>query len=343
MEETKQDAFATFVVGAKLSSKKMLLQIDRLDRRLTTVDNKMTQIQNATERYVRAKDNISNVLIEIEKINEYFKVAKLVEPIIKGGLTTRQHDAFFSAVTHLHTAQQFFISRKKDIKASVQALKTVDALIKKAVTCCLEELEKLLKSYGKTVELMEGQYRLIVPDLQVSNMVRDIKGICETLDINGHTDHLEIFQRVRIAHVLGDLQAHEAASLAAWEGLLQDAPYQKGTHPLKSYAALALETLRGELQLWQSTLLFDSSRSNSSSSSSSRSSSSAKRFKETASVYAAIADAIVLEMQRVLSPLLFDDDLDDVGNMATIDASSSSSSSAVGKKKRGVLQLKGVI
>ena len=334
MEETLNgtDPFATFVVGAKLSSKKMLLQIDRLDRRLTTVDNKMTHIQNATERYVRAKDNISNVLIEIEKINEYFKVAKMVEPIIKGGLTTRQHEAFFSAVTQLHTAQQFFISRKKDIKASVQALKTVDALIKKAVTCCLEELEKLLKSYGKTVELVEGQYRLIVPDAQVSNTIRDIKGICETLDINGHTDHLEIYQRVRIAHVLGDLQAHEAASLAAWEGLLQDAPYQKGTHPLKSYAALALETLRGELQLWRSTLLFDNRNSSGTD--------NTKRYKEAASVYASIADAIVLEIQRVLSPLLFDDELEDVGNMASTDPSSSS---AVGKKKRGVLQLKGVI
>ena len=349
-EATKQqligvDPFATYVVGAKLSSKKMLLQIDRLDRRLTTVDNKMSQIQNATERYVRAKENISNVLIEIEKINEYFKVAKMVEPVIKTGLTTRQREAFFTAVTHLHTAQQFFISRKKDIKASVQALKTVDALIKKAVGCCVEELEKLLKSYGKTVELVEGQYRLIVPDASVSAMIRDIKDICETLDINDHIEHLEIFQRVRIAHVLSDLQAHETASLVAWEGLLQDAPYQKGTHPLKSYAALALETLRGELQLWRATLLFDSNNNNNINNNSSSSSSSgrAKRFKATASVYAAIADAIVLEMQRVLSPLLFDEDPEEVGTTSMIDPSSSSSSSAVGKKKRGVLQLKGVI
>ena len=330
----------------------MVLQIDRLDKRMATVDGKMLQIQGATERYIRAKDNISNVLAEIEKINEYFKVAKQVEPIVKAGWNSKQQEVFFSAVTKLHTAQRFFVSRKKDIKASGQALKAVDALIKTAVSNCMDELERLLKLYGKTVELVDGaQFRVITADTEVSTVLRDIRGICETLSESGHTEHLEAYQRIRTAQAIEELQAHESSTMSAWEGLLQDVPYQKGTHPLKSYAALAHETIRGELQLWRSTLLRNtytesapsssasaSSSNNNSGSSSSRSTRSLN--KDTVAVYASIADAIVMEMQRVLSPLLFDDDVDDTAVTVTAGVTDTP---ATGKKKRGVLRLKEVI
>ena len=207
--------------GVKLCTQRLVFTVDKLDKRLGTVDTKMQQIKGATDRYLRAKDNISNVLAEIEKINEYFKVAKQVEPVVKAGLTGQPHEAFFGAVTRLHEAQRYFASRKKEIKAAGPALKAIDALLKKAVASCLDELERLLKAYGKSVEAVAGQFRVVTPDAEGLRIIDSVRGICGCLDATAHIEHLQTYQRLRAAQALGDLQAHETASMAAWEGLLQ--------------------------------------------------------------------------------------------------------------------------
>jgi hypothetical protein len=96
-----------------------------------------------------------------------------------------------------------------------------------------------------------------------------------------------VYEGARIAQVRAELKALEQLDSAEWQSLTEDVPYQKGSHPLKAYMALAYEMLKGELQLWNSVL----------------------PTHEEASllVFVAICDAAVAEMQRLLSPFLLDD------------------------------------
>ena len=94
-------------------------------------DVEMTLLKSSTERHARARDNISAVLLEVEKVNEYFQVAKNVESVIQGGLNEVdcfQRDLFLRALLRLHKAHVFFTLRKKEVKASTKALKSIELL-----------------------------------------------------------------------------------------------------------------------------------------------------------------------------------------------------------------------
>lgn len=113
---------------AQSSTKKMLINLDKFDKHLSNLDSKITRIQLTTENYTRARENISLVLAEVQKTNEYFKVAKEVEPAIKGKFANSK--VFFESIERLTNAKNFFNLHEKNIKASGQALKSVDLLLK---------------------------------------------------------------------------------------------------------------------------------------------------------------------------------------------------------------------
>lgn len=119
-----------------------------------------------------------------------------------------------------------------------------------------------------------------------SEATKDIVEICALMESINQSVHLKTYQRVRIAQVKADLKAHEADHASEWLALTQDAPYQKGTHPLKEFYTYAFEMLRGELQLWGETL---------------------PGSPESLLVFVAICDAVILELQRVMAPVLMED------------------------------------
>ena len=117
---------------AKSSTKKMLSKLERFERRLGNLDSKISRIQVTTENYSRARENIGLVLSEVHKTSEYFKVAKEVEPAIKAKFSNPK--LFFTGIDRLAHAKAFFNEHEKSIKASGQALKSIDSLLKVTIS-----------------------------------------------------------------------------------------------------------------------------------------------------------------------------------------------------------------
>jgi hypothetical protein len=75
--------------------------------------------------------------------------------------------------------------------------------------------------------------------------------------------------------------------------LLQNGPYERGSHPFRMYFMFAYNLLRSELQLWGSTLPSN---------------------EESLQVFVAICEGLILELHNVVSPLLLDDKTANSGN-----------------------------
>jgi hypothetical protein len=130
MEDRALAKLSASLAGARGVSKKLLLKLDKLEKKLSSMDSKVSAVQDATDSYLTAKYNISAVLSEVEKTNEFFRVVKQVEPVVKAGILSGQRDQFLNAISRLAAAHTFFSERKKDIKAAPQMLKAVGNLLK---------------------------------------------------------------------------------------------------------------------------------------------------------------------------------------------------------------------
>ncbi len=107
--------------GAQKNTQKMIFKLERFEKRLTDLDLKMQPIQSTTEKYTKARDNISLTLQEVGKTYEYFRVANEMESIIKEGLTTQNQSEYFEALHKLSNAKTFF-ENNRDIKSSSSVL-----------------------------------------------------------------------------------------------------------------------------------------------------------------------------------------------------------------------------
>lgn len=125
---------------AQSSTKKMLSKLEKFERRLGNLDTKISRIQTTTENYSRARENITSVLAEVQKTNEYFRVSREVEPAIKAKFASPK--ALFIGIERLTQAKIFFNAHEKGIKASGQALKTIDGLLKVRL-CKVAEVNEL--------------------------------------------------------------------------------------------------------------------------------------------------------------------------------------------------------
>ena len=95
-----------------------------------------------------------------------------------------------------------------------------------------------------------------------------------------------MYQTVRIAKLKAELKLQETTYAAQWASAQQDGPYEKGSHPFKDFFLLAYWLLRSELQLWGSTLPSN---------------------EESLQVFVNICEALIAELNRVLSPLLVEE------------------------------------
>jgi hypothetical protein len=277
------------IAGARYNTTLMLSRLQRFEERLGSIDNKMRPIQITTENYSKAKGNISSTLEEVSKTYEYFRIAADVKVIINQGYKPATQKQFFDALGRLSQAKKFFEDHR-EIKSSMTVLMTIDTLLRNAVMQCVAELERLLVPLGKTVEPEDGKevgkYRVINP--MPSAVAAELKTLFALFDKHNQRIHFEVFQGIRIAQVRAELQVEEEAHAKEWAALLDDVPYIKGSHPLQGYITLAYEMLRGELQLWSNAL----NPSN----------------PQAIKVFAAICDATVMEIQRLLTPMLIDDE-----------------------------------
>jgi hypothetical protein len=114
--------------GAQKNTAKMLYKLERFEKRLTDLDEKMRPIQNTTKHYTKAKENISLTLEEVGKTYEYFRIANEVKDVVNGGLTKSTQADFFVALSRLSNAKHFFETHQ-EIKSSASVLVTLDGLL----------------------------------------------------------------------------------------------------------------------------------------------------------------------------------------------------------------------
>lgn len=274
------------ISGCKYNTTLMLSRLQRFEDRLSSIDYRMSPITFATESYSKAKENISATLEEVSKTYDYFRIATEVKMVINAGYKPATQKQFFDALGRLSQAKKFF-EEHREIKSGGTVLMTIDNLLRNAVVQCVQELERLLVPLGKSVEFSAEDGRYVVINPMSSAAAAEIKSLFALFDKHNQMIHYEVYQGVRIAQVLAELQAEENDHANDWAALLEDVPYSKGSHPLRDYLALAYEMLRGELQLWSNTL--DTTKP------------------PAQGVYAAICDATVLEIQRLLTPTLLAD------------------------------------
>lgn len=230
---------------------------------------------------MRARQNIGNTLIEIEKTHEYFRIAGDLEPVISKGVKDNQTD-FFEALDRLSVAQEFF-NHQQNMKSTFHALAVVEALIKRALAHCVDEVERLMRTCGQCFEIVNNVFEPLNPMKPAT--AEAIKVVCGYLSEHRQVSHLNVYKSLRIARAKADLKAHELSQQVGWETAIVDksAPYATGKHPFASYYALAFSILRGELQLWGTAL---------------------PSSDDSIAVFLAICEAVIQDMSRVLSPYI---------------------------------------
>eukprot|EP01038_Epipyxis_sp_PR26KG_P012873 gene12873-17251_t len=281
--------------GAQKNTSKMLTKLERFDNRLEDLDLKMRPIHQSTLLYTTAKKNIAQTLAEIEKNHEYFRVTSDVKDIISTGFSVSNEDKdiqkdYLAAITRLSEAKKFFMDHH-EIKSSASLLVSIEQMLKQGIMACGTEFEKLIVLCGKTIEYVDGRYN--VANIIPVNVGRDIKAICDTLDLNKETSYFKIYQSVRISRLKADLKDLENQYASAWMALLQEGPYEKGSHPFQNYYKLVYVLLRNELQMWGSTLPSN---------------------EESLSVFINICAAGISEINRVLAPIVHEDKSNRQGN-----------------------------
>lgn len=217
--------------------------------------------------------------MEIEKTHEYFRISSDLEPIISKGIKDNQAD-FFEAMERLLVAQEFFTSQR-NMKSTLHALTAIDSLIRRAVAHCVDEIDRLLRTCGRSYELINGTFE---PHNPMQPATADaVKLVCGYLAKLRQVNHFNVYKSLRIAQTKADLKAYEQSLQREWEGVLADksGPYAAGKHPFASYYALAFSILRGELQLWGTAL---------------------PSSEDSVAVFISICEAAFLEMARVLMP-----------------------------------------
>jgi len=76
--------------SAQKNTHRMIHKLEGFETRLIELDRKMRPVQEETQRYTAAKDNISKTLMEVGKTYEYFRVASEVKDVINCGFAANQ-------------------------------------------------------------------------------------------------------------------------------------------------------------------------------------------------------------------------------------------------------------
>jgi hypothetical protein len=108
-----------------------------------------------------------------------------------------------------------------------------------------------------------------------------------SLDTGKLSTHFKVYQSIRVAKLRSELKELENGYAKEWTvSLLQNGPYERGSHPFRLYFLFAYNLLRSELQLWGSTLPSN---------------------EESLHVFVSICEGLISELYSAVSPLLVDD------------------------------------
>lgn len=160
------------LASLQTNTSKMLGKTMIFETRLDNIDKKMKPIQDATSKFMKAKENITLTLVEVGKTNEYFIIPSTTEPIITGGLhcinstsdvpAYTNYDEYFGAMEKLFKAKEFFEAHR-EIKSSGEIIKQINSLLEVSERSCNEEITRILTKIGLTVEVVMDEIQVINP------------------------------------------------------------------------------------------------------------------------------------------------------------------------------------
>eukprot|EP01040_Poterioochromonas_malhamensis_P008354 gene8354-9038_t len=269
--------------GATKNTDRMIYKLNQFETRLSILDQNMSEIQSSTEIYIKAKENISLTLTEMDKTYDYFRVANEVKEIISQDLTTSNQKEYLNAFIKLSQAKNFFETHR-EIKSSSSVLINIGELITQATAACENEFDRLLATAGKGVEFVEDQCQVVHPFSAV--VTKELKALIEAFESCKYTKHYKKYENSRITKFKNELKELESTNPQHWHSIFTEDPYQKGIFPFHDFYFLAYWLIRSEYQLWGSTLPTN---------------------EESLQTFINICEASLAEIIRVLTPLLTDE------------------------------------
>lgn len=251
---------------AQQNTQTMLWRLQHFEQRLGVLDEKIRPIQRTTTTLSNAKRNIMLTSLEIEKTNEYFKLANENSIVIANGFKQESVEQFFEAIERITEAKRFFDDHR-EMKSAHAAMINIDNMIKRAMLHCVDEMNRLFRSCGKTFEEAKDGTFVVINAMTDAN-ASWTKTICDCLEEHQVTSHLPMYLEQRTAIIKQSLKPFENASSTrpgssshnlSPAGLMQlikegNSLYTKGNLFFPRYMQATLTVLRGETLLFSSIL-----------------------------------------------------------------------------------------
>lgn len=245
--------------------------ITAFETRLVNLDQNLRPVYDDTILLSRARKNIMRTLLVLDKMTEYFKVADEVDKLVAKGLSEEANlPDFCEGIERLVVARAFFTDHN-DVKASDKALATVTSSLERALALSEKEMKKLLTIHGCLIEPSSGLFKVQVSKLSLFNSVKLI-ALGQCIGNGTENYHYHVYSNCRTQHIQKDIKklfetASEAqgvqgvdrnatgpSHLVPWKDLFLTLPYNTGCHPFKLYYSIITATIKGEYELWKSTI-----------------------------------------------------------------------------------------
>ena len=241
----------------RANTEMMIKKLQSFEGQLDGIESDLRPLQDGTQRYTIAKENISKTLAECGKTYEYFRICVDVKHIANSPYKREKQREIFDAMDRLSKAKAFF-EKHREMRSSGTMLDGVNTMLSTLEDKCVNECSRLWKNVGSTVETIKGgtnqpdQYQPIQPFEHDQVTVSEIQNLAHTLDGLKLTRHLEAYKESRIKQVHVILEEQKNSRTSCWNKLYSDDfPFHiRSNNPLSQYMAMVLELLKGEVQLW---------------------------------------------------------------------------------------------
>lgn len=104
------------------NTSRILDRLQSFESKLTVIDGYISTMREETLLPSQAKRNVDATLMEVERVNEYFRISSEVEATISAGLKTQNQEDFLVAMERLASAKQFFETNSSISNASLMKL-----------------------------------------------------------------------------------------------------------------------------------------------------------------------------------------------------------------------------
>jgi len=232
----------------------MIKKLQAFEEQLDGIESDLRPLQDGTQKYTIAKENISKTLLECGKTYEYFRIASEVKPIANAVYSRDKAKDIYDALERLSKAKTFF-EKHREMRSSSGMLNGVGSMMATLEDKCVDEIIRQMVKVGSTVVTRSGgpgeaDHYTITNPLSESAL-REIQGIAAVLDGLGLVKHVEQCGELRLKQAHSEMKVHEESRKSCWRKLLsEDFPFIiRNNNPLQVCICMRIEILRCSLLL----------------------------------------------------------------------------------------------